>query len=164
MVLQGHTDCVYSVSATSKGTIIASGSDDGTTSLWDTITGAEITKFEDPCEVGSIALSPNCETVASGLWDGTLRLRNFTKGETFTLKGHSDLINQVAFSLNGSLMASASKDKTLRLWDIEERKELRVVEFTEGSPTSVAFSPDCRTVAVGGGVFLGLGTGIVVMC
>ena len=72
--LRGHRDVVMSVAYSPDGSLIATGSRDGTIRLWDGTTGKEKKILRGHVEVRSIAFSPDGLTVASGgsdirLWD-----------------------------------------------------------------------------------------------
>ena len=45
------------------------------------------------------------------------------------------------------MLASAGNDKTVRLWDVHTGKQLRTLKGHRNGVTSVAFSPDGKTLA-----------------
>ena len=106
-ILSGHTDTVTSVTFNSDGTLLASGSLDGTIKLWNPTTGEQIRKIEAHADILSIAFSPNGKTLASGASDGTVKLWNPATGEevrslkglpSSEAKGHKGQVFSVAFS------------------------------------------------------------------
>src|SRR5439155_13534933 len=78
------------------------------------------------------------------LWDAqTLALKQ-------TLRGHSQLVC-VALSPDGKLVAAGDPGKkSLRLWSADTGTLERTLETGEASPWSMAFSPDSKTLVVGG--------------
>ena len=81
-VLSGHTDSVSSLSFSPDGTLLISGSLDGTINVWDIQTGGIAKTYHSFDQVRSISISPDAITIASGsesgvcLWDvrtGTIR-------------------------------------------------------------------------------------------
>ena len=69
------------------------------------------------------------------------------------LQGHDWQVSSVAFHPAGDMLASASWDRTVRIWDINEGKELRIIERgAHTAPiTCVAWHPNgallCTTSA-----------------
>lgn len=106
--------------------------------------------------VSSLAISPDGQYVASGGWDHDHRVKLWRISDlalvrTFTT--HNDGIGSVAFSPDCQLLVSASGrefyDNALCFWRVADGALLRTsIAYVAGSwLTSVAFSPDGRTLA-----------------
>lgn len=77
------------------------------------------------------------------LWDAG------TGEEIRALTGHEGIIWSLIFSPDGQMLASASSDGTARIWDWRTGDLLKTLEFPD-QVGSASFSPDGRTLAVGG--------------
>src|SRR5258708_422309 len=71
--------------------------------------------------------------------------------ERATLKGHLRIVAFVAFSPEGKTLAAVDPEG-VRLWNVSTGK---VKAFLRGDAGTVAFAPDSKTIAVGGGGILG---------
>ena len=133
------------------GSILASGAENGTISLWDVTEGHEIRKlFGHSDWVFGLAFSPDGQTLASGSYDSTVKIWDMQTGhEIRTLEGHSDMVRCVAFSPDGRTLASGSYDSTVKIWDMQTGQEIRTLADHSKTVNSVAFSPDGRTLASG---------------
>jgi len=150
-VVLTHADQVGGVAFSPDGTILASGSWDGTIRLWDVKTGAELTVLRGhEGEISSVALSPDGRILASGGEEQDIRLWNVANGkQQVVLRGHQSQVNSIAFSPDGQTLASGSQDQTIRLWDVANGKEQAVLRGHTDAVYSVAFSPDGQTLASG---------------
>ena len=119
-VLSGHTACVRSLSFSSDGTLLVSGSHDQTAKLWDIQTGGVVKTFYGHSSwVHSVSISPDCTTIASGSNDETIRLWNTQTGECYCItNGHTSCVTSISFSpTNSQLLTSGSSDGTIQQWD-----------------------------------------------
>ncbi|RKU15187.1 hypothetical protein C6500_21075 [Candidatus Poribacteria bacterium] len=161
--LSGHTKRVNSVAYSPNGTMIASGSRDGSVRLWGVAAGKQKAilnhtnwfNFLFPwlnAPVHSVAYSPDGSTVAAGSMDRKVRLWDTqTPKLKATLTGHTDPVDAIVYSPHGKAIATVSgwKDNTVRLWDAVTG-ETRAVLTGYTHISSVAYSPDGKTIATGG--------------
>ena len=146
--LAGHTDQVGSVSFSSDGNTLATGSWDGTVKLWDVMTQQDIATLRS--EGDRLSFSSDGETLATGSWDGTVKLWDVTtQQEIDTLPGHTDQVDSVSFSRDGSTLATGARDGTVKLWDVAARQEIDTLTGHTDQVDSVSFSSDGSTLATG---------------
>ena len=108
--------------------------------------------FADGELVRSLAFSPDGTALAAAVGDeaGTIRLYEAAYGLPLrTLEGHESIVWGMAFSPDGRFLASASRDFTAKIWDWQSGTLVQSLAFPN-EVTAVAFSPDSRTLAVGG--------------
>ena len=151
MTLTGHDGAVNSVSYSSNGRLLASGSEDGSVRIWNTRIGQETQSplLSDTGSVLTVDFAPNSQLVASGTQSGVVCVWNAAPGQTShrRLNGHSGPVNCVKFSPDGFHLASASDDKTLRLWSPETGEQLAVLSGHTKGVTRVAFFPNGKILA-----------------
>ena len=131
------------------GRLLATGSYDGTTKLWNIATGDTIATLTGHTnEVNSLAFSPDGRLLATD--SGTAKLWNIATGDVIaTLTGHTDGTSNLAFSPDGRLLATGSSDRTTKLWNIATGNVIATLTGHTGWVTSLAFSPDGRLLATG---------------
>ncbi len=120
----------------------------------DTLYMLEIFKsfqFEDV--VHTLAFTPDGTILAAagGNTEGfEIHLWDVASGRDIgILNGHSDIVWSLAFSPDGQLLVSASSDGTAKVRDWRNGDILKILDFP-GEVTSTSFSPDGRSLAVGG--------------
>jgi WD40 repeat protein len=139
--LEGHRGLVRSLAFTPDGRILASGSDDGTTRVWEASTGEALRQFEDAG--GQVAVSPDGQILATG--GEPICLRELATGkelQSLTADGHAS--RGLSFSVDGRLLASAAAEGDSYLFDVQTGQA--ICPYGQRSAVypvcSQAFSPD----------------------
>lgn len=150
-VMRGHSGIVYSVTFSSTGRWIVSGSSDKTVRIWDAHNGAVmnvLSGHEDA--VQSVSFSPDEHHIVSGSSDRTVRVWNAYSGcPVAVCNGHLQAVTSVAVAPHGRQIVSGSEDGTARIWDATNGKELFVLCGHSNSVQCVAYSCDGRQIATG---------------
>ncbi|MBK9925497.1 MAG: WD40 repeat domain-containing protein [Anaerolineales bacterium] len=109
-----------------------------------------VTEDED---VRSVAFSPDGTVLAAAggnANDFNVHVWDVATGQLVgVLNGHTDIVWGLAFSPDGKLLASISRDHKAIIRDWRNGDILKILDFP-GEVTSVSFSPDGQTLAVGG--------------
>lgn len=151
MTLDAQSEAVRSVAFSPDGTKLASASQDGSLTLWDSATGDTVWRYDDPNGYGflSAAFNPDGTKVISGSEDGNVYIFNTAEGTLDqTLRGHSNWVMSVAYSPDGSKIASGSSDSSIILWDAANGDPIgSPLTGPTGDIWSVAFSQDSKTLA-----------------
>ena len=98
-ILSGHVECVKSVTFSSDGKLLVSGSFDKIVKLWDVQTGGIVKDFsghED--SVTSVSISADSAMIASGSLDMTIYLWDISTGRCLHVIQNYDWVHQVGFS------------------------------------------------------------------
>jgi WD40 repeat protein len=122
--LRGHGEAVRALAFAPDGSILATGSSDGTLKLW-----ASRDVMHDPDllhtlrghtgAVRAVAFSPDGSCIASGGSDGVIRLWNATSGAAIAALGdQAATIHCLAWSPDGSRIASAAADGIVPVWAV----------------------------------------------
>jgi WD40 repeat protein len=140
-----------SVSFSTDGTTIASGSYDGSIHLRRVRDGMVThTLVGHTDRVTDIAFSPGGRMLASASWDRTIKLWDVTNGSLIrTLEGHTDAVSAIAFSPDSTKLVSGSclYDGTVKVWDVANGKVIHTLTGHTDRISDVAFSPNGRLVA-----------------
>ncbi|HZU95377.1 MAG TPA: WD40 repeat domain-containing protein [Planctomycetota bacterium] len=142
-----------SISWSADGKTLLSVDSRGKLALW-TIklkTAGARQRGEVRAPVKTVALAPDGKTLVScEHLERTVKVRDGATGEVVaTLEGHDAAVNVVAWSADGALFASGAEDAKAIIWDATARKAKITIE-AGAKVESLAFSPDGKTLAVGG--------------
>ncbi len=134
------------------GHTIASGSVYGPITLWDRRTGALTTLTGHTDIIWCVVFSPDGKTIASDSRDGTIRLWDAITGEVkYTLTKDSWRATMLSFTPDGQTLVSVSLEDKISLWDsITGEHQKTFALHPDCSTVGAAFSPDGKTVAIGG--------------
>ena len=136
------TETPTSVAFSPDGAILASGSYDGTVTLWGVASWKEIAVLEGHLSaVRSLAFSPDGTVLASDSWNEIKLWEVASEAEIVTMEGHGGLVLDLTFSPVGDILASAWSDSTVRLWDVASGEEIAVLEGHSDWVRNLAFSP-----------------------
>jgi len=137
-VISGHGGCVTSVTFSSDGRSLVSGSYDAIIKLWDVQTGGVIKTFYGHTDwVESVSISVDCSRIVSGSSDNTIHLWDIQTGKCCCTIEQEDIVYHVSFSpTNPQNIISAAGDSVWQ-WDVNGH---RIPPTYNGS--QIAFSPD----------------------
>ncbi|HRI64236.1 MAG TPA: protein kinase [Polyangium sp.] len=94
-------------------------------------------------------LSPDATRVVYGTKKGALHIHKVgIETDDELLEGHVGMVEKVVFAAQSNQLLSVGSDKTVRLWDLASHHG-RVVFTTNDTITSLAFSNDGKTIAIG---------------
>ncbi len=146
-----NSTSITSMAFSPDGKRLASGSSDGTVTLWDVPREKKPrTLLGHTREVDSVAFSSDGKQLASGSMDKTVKLWNTETGKEIPTSMRQDgTVFSVAFSPDGKRLASGSKDGTVKLWNTETGEKICTLPGHSESVNSVAFSPDGKQLASG---------------
>ncbi|CBI28701.3 unnamed protein product, partial [Vitis vinifera] len=147
---------VTSVYFNRDGSLIVSGSHDGSCKIWASDTGALLkTLIEDNGPAISFAkFSPNGKYILVATLDDTLKLWNYSTGKS--LKIYTGHVNKVyciasAFSVTyGKYIVSGSEDKCVYVWDLQGKNPLQKLEGHTDTVISVSCHPNENKIASAG--------------
>jgi WD40 repeat protein len=155
---------VRSIAWSPDGKLLASAAQDGSITLRDAISGAEIASLAAHSGgVNALAFSQRGDWLASAGADSSLKLWDTaTRRLEATFFGHLGAVLAVAIAPDSSALVSGGDDGTVKFWDVASRRAVatrwghpRNREPDDASDPSrlvgaVTFSPDGRLVASGG--------------
>ncbi|MEA3211259.1 MAG: hypothetical protein QOE70_4316 [Chthoniobacter sp.] len=161
-VQAGHSGNIKSIAVSRDGQLAVTGSEDKTAILWDLARRAELRRFSGhQMSVESVAISADGRWVVTGSKDRTAIIWESATGRILhRLESPEGEVNAVAISPDGRLLATGLSTRggaALRadpptlavLWSIETGKPIDHFRGDSYSVTSIAFSPDGKSVLMG---------------
>lgn len=165
---EGSQRIIRTVAFQPKGSLLASAGDEPVVRIWDVAAGAQVKTLSGLSPtVRSICFSHDGKLLAGGSfrqkgpkqWQGEVVVWDVASGEVVrVLESQANgYYRGVAFSPDGSLLGAAfdstgeSRSSGVKLWDSKTWELKQTLIRDRGASLSVAFSPDGRYVASGGG-------------
>jgi WD40 repeat protein len=143
-LFSGHSRGVASVTFSSDGTSLVSGSYDKTIKLWDIQTGGVIKTFHDHTDwICSVSISFNYTTIASGSDDNSIRLWDIQTGECCCVIKQRAWVTCVSFHPTNPQHLISISGGFVQQWDIDGHQ----IEPTYAG-THAAFSLDGTHLAL----------------
>ncbi|KAI4173318.1 MAG: hypothetical protein LQ343_003029 [Gyalolechia ehrenbergii] len=148
--LLGHLAGISTLAWSPDSRTLASGSDDKSIRLWDTMTGKAypLPLLGHHNYIYSIAFSPKGNMLVSGSYDEAVFLWDVRTARVMrSLPAHSDPVGGVDFVRDGTLIVSCAGDGLIRIWDTATGQCLRTLVHEDNAPvSSVRFSPNGKFV------------------
>jgi WD40 repeat protein len=148
---KGHEDVVTGLELSPDGKQLVSSSQDNTLRVWDFAGGKELRRMT--CWASGISLAPDGRTLAAAaqvvlLWDIQTgkQLRQIGKAG---VAGNG--LRGVCYSPDGKTLAVLGQGGHVSLWDVAAGKELLSLQGLKRPALAMAFSPDGKVLATGGG-------------
>ncbi len=154
--LDAHRSWISSLAYSPDGTILVSGSSDGTVMLRYVGTGSAA-RFPGFMGFRTMGMSPDGLKVAVGTEDGTILQWDLeTRSAHSTLESIQSIgpVRSLAYSPDGTILASSassSGDETVILWDTATQDEIATLHPKRGAVSAISFSPDGYILASGMG-------------
>jgi len=148
--LPGHKGGVRRLRFSSDGTRLLSG--DGRELIcWDTRAWQRVRSLV--VEKGwFVGISPDWRVVGSGEEEGKVSWRDTETGRLLAARfAHHNVVANAAFTADGTRAASVAHDGTVALWDVSSFQVITTFKGHMLGAHGVAFSPDGRRLATGGG-------------
>ena len=148
-IFSDHKDAVRTVSFNPDGSLIASGSDDGTVNLWDAVTGELINSVNGHLDrTSEITFGADGSLFISSGADGMLKIWDVIDIRVVdTIRASQWDITTSSISPDMQVIASGVwENNTITLWDAETHESIRVFDAHDSPITVLLFAPDNRTI------------------
>ncbi|KIK40687.1 hypothetical protein CY34DRAFT_255660 [Suillus luteus UH-Slu-Lm8-n1] len=144
-IIEGHSECIWSLACLKAGCNVMSASEDGSIRQWKR-DGEPVGKSWDGGGGGvqSIAVYLDDTAVVSGSVDGRLRLWNIKEGNMIgePWEGHNAAVRCLDWSPNALEIASGSEDGTIRRWNPDTGRPIAPpIKTSHGWVYAVKYSP-----------------------
>lgn len=148
--LSGHTGFIHSLEWSADGTLLVSGSSDGSARVFDVNSESVRHTLFHGQAVQFARFSPDRQYVLTASLDGTLIVWNAATGHSAnTLRGHgANHLFSADFSPNSQRIITASFDQTAKVWETTSSPGQRVIAAYNGPIKRMAVSPHGDLAAV----------------
>jgi WD domain, G-beta repeat len=156
--LMGHTGEILKISFSDDGSTIATASRDHSARIWRVSDGKELSRFENPYDVMSVALSPdgselayNTSTTVPSPNSSIVYVTDlYSAPQKRTLIGSAATNSmQVDFSHDSTRLACVGWDGVITTWKLDDISQPMSISSNVQRLTSLCFSPTNYTLAYG---------------
>merc|ERR1712002_133256 len=157
----GHAGFINTLDVARRGpTVICTGSDDGTTKLWDTRSKTPVSSFQNVYQVTAVQFNDTAEQILTGGIDNDVKVWDLRKNDVlYRMRGHTDTITGMQLSPDGSYILTNAMDNTVRIWDVRPyAPQERCVKLISGHQHTFeknllhcCWSPDGSKISAGSG-------------
>jgi WD40 repeat protein len=151
-VLTGHTGRVCTIEIAADGTMLATGSEDGTVRLWRVPAAtARDLPSEEALPVRAVVADPLGRWLAVGGDQGTTRVWDVAARRLYGVcEAHTEEVCSLAVTADGAELVSVGADGSVTVWDTVHRRVRTTFDGQVDSVQAVAVAPDGAWIAGGG--------------
>jgi len=149
-VLSEHDGLIQDMVWSPEGSMLVTGSDDGTVRWWNPTTGEQVANVEIGVPISTLDYSSNGQFVAVGVSqsDGSVYLLNGANGEQVAVyQVTSTGISSVAFSPDNTMLLLGGTDNTFAIYDTQSDQPITAMSV-EDNIRHVSFSPDGSFITI----------------
>jgi WD40 repeat protein len=153
-VLEGHRGAVSAAVFNPTGALVATGGQDTTVKIWDAASWTERATLSGHSDwIRAVAFSADSRLLASAGDDRTVKVWDLSTHQELKSFTHPKGVASLVFGPNAQWVASGTWQGVM-IWDLRENKRPRSLQGHETWVTTVALSPDGKTLASGSGDML----------
>lgn len=116
-----HENWVHAVAfSPPDGRLIATGSSENATIIWDRDSGEEVRRLEHGAAVTDLAFHPGGRYLAAANLSGDAWIWNSENWELESMLSHGGRIRALSFSPEGNFLATGGEDGVTRIWDSKD--------------------------------------------
>ena len=144
--LPGHSESVTAVAFSPVAAILVSASA-REVKFWDVLDGREIRTIDAPF-VDHLVFSPDGELLAMASV-GAISIRDIGGHELGVLDVSTERLGRLAFSPDGKKIVVGDSHGHVRLWDVDAKRQIRILGRHKGEVTTACWLPKSDRVATG---------------